>query len=412
MLNRRLRRWLSSELPRLRSVIAASASRTQAERYRKHFDSFAHACMLLFHGLSASPSLRQSYAGFAACPGLVTLSGLARPSGGIGLSFSQLAHSNTTRPAAFLEGLVQDLISRVRHLPGTASIPPTLHLLDSSFLSLSLKLAPWLPGRDGIRLQLQYAPGLDLPEHVLVTDTRTNDCMGLDLTILDNPKRLADLKDHTLVIDLGYYSHRRFAHLLEAQVHLVSRLHPQAYLELQEDLPVQQHLPGMPQGRISVLTDQRVSLGSPNNRAGAVISGMRLVTAIVQPLPKAARRGAQPVTYRILTDRWDLMALEVIQLYLWRWQIELFLRWLKSHVHIGRLLGFSPNAVELTVWLALAVHLMALMATHALGLNRRSPGLLWQLTLALIQLSFDSSSVYESTALQPPLPGCELVPPI
>lgn len=75
-LNRQLRRFLARELQRARPVIARSTAECRANRYRKHFDSFAHACLLLFHGLSRGASLRQSYAAFSACPGLVALSGL------------------------------------------------------------------------------------------------------------------------------------------------------------------------------------------------------------------------------------------------------------------------------------------------------------------------------------------------
>lgn len=74
--NRVLRRMLADELARLQPTIATSAAACGAERYRKHFTSCAHACLLLFHGLSRGASLRQSYAAFSACPGLVELSGL------------------------------------------------------------------------------------------------------------------------------------------------------------------------------------------------------------------------------------------------------------------------------------------------------------------------------------------------
>ena len=396
--NRQLRRWLARELRRLRPEIAATAAHCKADHYRKHFHSFAHACLLIFHGLSGSQSLRQTYAAFATCRGLVKLSGLA-PSDdpddeSLSVSYSQFAASNTSRPADFLGHLIPSLVAQVRQwgrLPG-GSLPSDLHLLDSTFLRVSLLLAPWLPNNGpsdvpGVRLQVQYAPALDLPEHVLVTDTRTNDCQGLDQAILDNPERLAELEGHTLVIDLGYYSHRRFARLLAARVHFVSRLNTQASLCVEDTLPVQQTLPNVNTGRIKVLSDQRVTVGSANNRAGAVLRGLRLVTAIVEPLPKAAHQGAKPVVYRILTDRWDLDAVDVIQSYLWRWQIELFLRWLKSHVHLPRLLGYARNAVELTVWLAIIVHLLSILATHALGLARRSPALLRQLIWALAHLS-------------------------
>ncbi len=132
-------------------------------------------------------------------------------------------------------------------------------------------------------------------------------------------------------------------------------------------------LPGLPAGRSRVQADQRVTVGSANNRAGAVLPDLRRVTAVVQPQPAATRRGAQPVTSQVLPDRWDLPAEPVVQLYLWRWQIELFLCWLKRHVRRLRLLGASRNAVAVTVWLAIIVHLLTVLAAHALGWAQASP---------------------------------------
>jgi hypothetical protein len=415
-LNRRLRRWLAAELYALRPVLRASAARCQANHARKHFDARAHACFLLFHGLSASPSLRQSYTAFAGCPGLVALAGGAtNPAGdGLDVGFSQAAASSHTRPAAFLAGLVPVLSQRVRHLgirPGVA-LPADLRVLDSTFLRLSAAWAPWLPPvgaspRDvpGVRVQVQYAPALDLPEHFLITDTRTNDCQGLDQAVLDDPARLAALVGQTLAIDLGYYSHQRFARALGAGVHLVTRRHPQATLRVEADRPIAPPLPGLGEPRITVGADQRVTVGSAHNRAGAVLPGLRLVTATVAPQPAAARRGAQPLVYEVLTDRWDLPAAQVVQLYLWRWQIELFFRWLKRQVRLPRLLGYSRNAVELTVWLALIVHLLTVLAARALGWTRRTPTLLAQLGWALAQVSLADLPAGRPQPRQLPLPG-------
>lgn len=419
-LNRHLRRWLVVTLRRLRPVIDAGSARCGAERYRKHFHSFSHAALLLFHGLTDGQSLRESYAIFAACPGLLALSGLASTSDGkqIAVSFSQFAASNTTRPAAFLAALIPPLVAQVRANGPLASrpLPPDLHILDSTFLRLSLLLAPWVPNSGtsdipGVRVQVGYTPALDLPERILITDSHHNDCQGLDHLLLEDPKALAALRGQTLVVDLGYYSHRRFALLLAAGVHFVTRLQAQATVHVEADLPVQAPLPTLPAGRITVLHDQCVTVGSEHNRAGAVLHQLRLVTAQVMPQPAAARRGASPITYQILADRWDLDAADVVQLYLWRWQIELLFRWLKSHVHLSRLLGYSRNAVELTVYLAIVVHLLTVLAAHDLGHLRRSPVLLRRILLAFVQLSASDGQDAGVGACQFALPGLLQHPP-
>ena len=95
------------------------------------------------------------------------------------------------------------------------------------------------------------------------------------------------------------------------------------------------HLPAAPAGRLPrhrrspgppdhhprrrvVLADQTITLGSPNNRAGACCPGCA-------SSPVATRAGGP----RFVTDRVDLAAADVVALYRKRWQIELFFRWLK-----------------------------------------------------------------------------------
>jgi hypothetical protein len=394
-LPRRLRRWLAGELTALAPVVTASAAQCAADRYRKHFHSYAHTCLLVFHGLRPGHSLRQSYTAFAATPGLAALSGLAVPgTDRLRVSFSQVTASHTSRPAAWLAGVVAHLLPRVQAGGRLRTVPTTLdlHAIDSTFVKVSARLAAWLPTptrteQAGVRIQVQLTPALDLPRVLCITDTHTNDVQGLDRGLLTQPERLATLRDHTLVFDLGYYSHARFAQLRAAGVHVITRLHPQARVQVDATTPVQPPLPGLPGGRITLHTDQRVTVGAAANAKGAVLPGLRLVTATVAPLPAAARRGATAVTYRLLTDRFDLTAAEVVQGYLWRWQIELFFRWLKAHVHLPRLLGYSENAVELTVWLALVVHLLTLLAAVALGFTRRCPILLSLLPTALALLT-------------------------
>jgi hypothetical protein len=419
-LNRRLRRWLATEVRALRPVIEASAATCGAEHSRKHFTSYQHLCLLLFHGLSSQPSLHQSYEHFAACRGLVAASGLERHDGtdGLGVSYSHLATSNGTRPAALLVGVVSHLLARLRQdglgaLPAGDPLLGSLVIQDSTFLRVSLRLAHWLPmlhrpDGSGVRVQVWLHPSLDLPEVVQVTSIKVNDCQSWDQTILRDPDRLAALAGQTLVIDLGYYSHERFTRLLAAGVHLVTRRHPQATVTVEDDRPIQPALPACDGGRITVVADQRITLGSPNNRAGAVLPGLRLVTADVLPRVKTGHRTPTPRRYEILTDRWDLTAAEVIQVYLWRWQIELFLRWLKGHLHLPRLLGYSENAVELSVWLAILVHLLTLLAVRALGCTRRSPLLLARLAAALQHLDLTRDLDPSPTDAQLPLPGFDL----
>jgi hypothetical protein len=421
-LPRRLRRWLAGELAALRPAVEASARACRGEHSRKHFTSYQHLCLLLFHGLSSSASLRQSYEQFAACRGLVAASGLDRGDGTerLGVSYSNLAASNGTRPPGVAVGAVRHLLARLRRAGAEASggdpLLGSLVIQDSTFLRLSLRLAGWLPALrrpecSGVRAQVWLHPALDLPEVVDLTTVKINDRGSWDRSVLGNPARLAALAGRTLVVDLGYYRHTAFRDLLAAGVHVVTRRYPSTIVTIEADRPLQPPLPDIDGGRIAVVADQRVTLGTPATRTGVVLTGWRLVTADVTPRLRTGHRSPAPRRYEVLTDRWDLDAAEVVQVYLWRWQIELFFRWLKHHLNLPRLLGYSEYAVETSVWLAVLIHLLTLLAARALGLARRSPVLLARLAAALLHLDLTHDLGPPTDALQLPLPGFDTPPP-
>lgn len=417
--NRHVRRFVAREIQRLQDAVRDSAAACDADRYRKHFDAVAHFGLLVFHGLQPAASLRGSYGAIYQCPALLAASGLVQPDGAPTVSFSQFAASNTTRPAAFLLGILPTLIERVQHsaLP-RADRPAALRIIDGTFLRLSQQVADWLPtpgprGTSGVWVQVEYTPADGVVHSVITSDRKVNDVQRLDAALFEDDDALVERTDTTLVMDLGFYSHARFAALRAGGVQLLTRLHPQAATAERIDLPVQRPLPDLPaacRGRITVTADVCATVGSPNNRAGAVLPTMRLVTASVEPTPKAARSGAAAVTYQLLTDRWDLSAEAVVQWYLWRWDIENFFRWLKRGLGMIRLLGHSENAVELSLWVALLVHLLCLLAAAG-GLTGRPatvlaqlPWLLSQCTLAeLLAADGDRDQAGAISAIQLPL---------
>jgi len=48
-----------------------------------------------------------------------------------------------------------------------------------------------------------------------------------------------------------------------------------------------------------------------------------------------------------------LGALEIALLYKYRWQIELFFRWIKQHLKVKTFWGYSENAVKVQVYIAI-----------------------------------------------------------
>jgi hypothetical protein len=331
---RRLRRTL---VP----LVAGAAAVPGADRYRKHFPASAHLWILLRHVLCGGDSLRQTHADLAGEDGAFARLGLPD-----GISRSQLARSSTSRPSACAEALLAAVVARARERhaadPELAALQ-RVQAVDCTFLRLSAKLSPWSKHGNhapGVRLQAGLDLAGNVPRSLRLTLADTHDTTALAA------RDLAELNGWTLLLDLGYYGHRLFAALRTAGVSFVCRLHPQAAYRVEAERTVDPA--PTPDGDV-VLADRAITLGSPNNRAGAVLPGMRLVES----------RNADGAAQRFVTDRFDLAAAEVVALYRKRWQIELFFRWLKHQLKALHPLGTSPQALWLTVPIAAAVAALA-----------------------------------------------------
>lgn len=332
---------------RLEPFVTRAAATPGADRYRKHFPAVAHLWILLLHMLWGNPSLRRTYAMLTSPHSWWQRWGMDTA-----ISFSQLARSSTSRPSACGEALLADVLAAVRTQAQHDPVARTLQrvaVLDSTFVGLSARLCPWsVHGghAPGIRLQSMLELGHQIPAPLRLTVADVNDHTAL------MQRDLTPWCGWTLLYDLGYYSHQALQHLRDAQVHVITRLQPQASYTCTAARPVPAG--PTPEGDV-IVRDWTITLGSPHNRRGAVLPGMRLVSS----------RNAAGELQHFVSTRHDLCATEIVLLYRKRWQIELFFRWLKQQLHLTQPLGYSRAAVWLTVLLVLVVTLLRLLLARA-----------------------------------------------
>lgn len=324
----------------LAPLVEAAGQTPGADRYRKVFPATAHLWTLLLHVLHGAGSLRQTHAILSHEPAMWRDWGMSH-----WVSFSQLARSSTSRPPACAEALLSAMTTLAQQTPGRRArrarrALPTKHVvaLDHTIVTLSAARSPWSRAgtHAGVRVQTFLPLSDTIPIQLTVTDLPTNDRTFLATVDLE------PWCGWTIVCDLGYYGHRYLARLQQAEVAFITRLHPQARIAI----ATQQSVPdtNTPAGD-TIVSDAIITLGSPNNRNGAVLPNIRLITS----------RNPAGVEQRFITDRHDLSAAEVVQLYRERWQIELTFRWLKQELGVIRPLGTSPEAVWLTLVIAVTV---------------------------------------------------------
>ena len=85
-----------------------------------------------------------------------------------------------------------------------------------------------------------------------------------------------------------------------------------------------------------------------------------------------------------LTNDFNIEAEAVAQLYKYRWQIELFFRWIKQHLKIKSFWGYSKNAVKTQICIAICSYLVVALVKKQLGIDRNLYEILQILNVTLL----------------------------
>ena len=86
-----------------------------------------------------------------------------------------------------------------------------------------------------------------------------------------------------------------------------------------------------------------------------------------------------------LTNNFVLPALTIAKLYKYRWQVELFFKWIKQHLRIKAFFGISENAVKSQIWSAICVYVLVAIIKKRLGLTASLYEILQILSLTLLE---------------------------
>jgi len=90
-------------------------------------------------------------------------------------------------------------------------------------------------------------------------------------------------------------------------------------------------------------------------------------------------------TLNFLTNNFTLPALTIAELYRYRWQIELFFKWIKEHLRIKAFYGTSMNAVKTQIWIAISVYVLVAIVKKRLNLEQSLYTILQILSVTLFE---------------------------
>ena len=263
---------------------------------------------------------------------------------------SNLADANETCDYRIYADLAQVLIAAARPLYAQedfgVELAQTVYALDATTLDLCLALFPWARYRAqnaAVKMHTLLDLRGSLPAYIDVKPAKIHEIHTLDALLIE--------PGSIYIMDRGYLDFARLYRLQQALAFFIIRARKDFRFRVLQAVPVDAHT--------GLRCDQTIRLKSFYPAKG-----------YPAPLRRIGYRDAESEkSFIFLTNHFFLPSLIVAQLYKCRWQVELFFKWIKQHLHIKAFYGVSPNAVKTQIWIAISVYVLLAIVRKQLGLE-------------------------------------------
>lgn len=302
-----------------------------SDRRSKGFSSWSQFVAMIFCQLGRAQSLREIEQGLASAEGRLQQLGVDRAA-----KRTTLAYANAHRPWQLYQDAFQSLYARCHAIaPGHKfRFKSPLLSLDASTIDLCAAMFDWARFRrtkGAVKLHLLLDHDGHLPRYAVITDGKTSD--------IEVARRLELPPGSIVVFDRGYNDYLWFTELTLFDVGFVTRMKDNSLYDVIESRT--------PQGK-GVLRDEIITIKTKH--------------AEVDEQPVRLRRiefvDADGKEYVFLTNRLDLAAATIAEIYHQRWKIELFFKAIKQNLRIKTFVGTSENALHVQIWTALIAMLL------------------------------------------------------
>ena len=89
------------------------------------------------------------------------------------------------------------------------------------------------------------------------------------------------------------------------------------------------------------------------------LTGIHSATDYPHPIRRLKNHDIQTgKSFSFLTNNFSISARTVADLYRYRWQVELFFKWIKINLCIKSFYGTSGNVVKSQIWIAVSVYVL------------------------------------------------------
>ena len=262
---------------------------------------------------------------------------------------SSLSRANERRDWRIYADFGEYLIKLVRPLYADSPIPNVdidndVFALDSTTISLSLKLFSWAPGkysRGAIKVHTLLDLRGSIPSFILITDGKYHDSNVLD--------EITPMPGAIYLMDKAYLDLVPLFRMHKAYSFFVTRAKATLdYVVLEQNYNLNE--------TTGLRSDKTIKLRGQKSKR-LYPEPLRLVEYYDDE---------KDIILVFLTNNFEVSALEIARLYRNRWQIEVFFKWIKQNLTIKKLWGHSENAVNLHVWVAICTYLLVAYVKYQL----------------------------------------------
>ena len=252
---------------------------------------------------------------------------------------STLADANERRDWRIYADFAQHLIATARPLYATddlgLDLTQTIYALDATLIESCVSLFPWARYRasvGAIKLHTLLDLRGPIPSVVWVTDGRVHETRVLE--------QLVPEAGAIYIMDRGYIDYAQLSRFKEAGAFFVIRA--------KSNLRAKRVYSRRVDRTTGLRSDHTIRLTGRYSHADYPVH-LRRVRFYDAEHTRALV---------FLTNAFDLPALTITALYQRRWQIELFFKWIKQHLHIKAFYGTSENAVKTLIWTAISAYVL------------------------------------------------------
>ena len=261
-----------------------------------------------------------------------------------------LSKANSIRDHRIFEEFAFYMVSIAQNLRLTKDfeLHGRFYAVDSTTIDLCMSIFRWAKFRStksGIKIHTQVDIVTEIPVFYRITNAVIHDVNAMDWITYE--------ANACYVFDRGYFDLARLYAIQISMAFFIIRekRRPEYEIEDGEELL---------DGEDNVLYDQTVRFTGKRNKCnypGAI-------RRIVYFAPDLQR------TFTYYTNNFYLAAKNIARLYRYRWQVELFFKWVKQHLRVKTFWGESENTVRIQIHVAIITYCLIGIIERRLNLNR------------------------------------------